>query len=145
MSTPWIEVQRTCCASGKACAGQGSLLCRVVVGLSLYAVVRRGEDEHRALKRLCHGTVRPALATDRVQHQRRRSVVLKPKSTLARRRHRLAMSPQEFIRRLVAVMRPWLHRPVTPSRLSTQLVRCPVWVAMHSFALRPLCIAANYV
>jgi hypothetical protein len=79
-------------------------LCADMEGFSLHAAVRCGAEDRQALERPCRHITRPALASDRVQCDAPRQVLLKLKTPWRDGATHLMMSPLKFMQRLAGLM-----------------------------------------
>ena len=87
-------------------------LCADLQGFSPHAAVHGDADDRQALEQLCRYITRPALSDERVQLNAAGQVKLKPKTPWRDGTTHLAMSPLEFMQRLVTLApRPRLHPP----------------------------------
>jgi len=85
-------------------------LCADIDGGSLYAAVRCAANDRQSLEQPCCYITRPALATERVQTNAARHVVLKLKTPWRDGTTHLVMSRLEFMQRLAALVpRPRLQ------------------------------------
>jgi hypothetical protein len=85
-------------------------LCANARGFSLHAAVRWGADQRQQLEHLCRYITRPAIANERLKHNRAGDVVLQLKSAFKDGTTHVILSPLEFMQRLAALVpRPCLH------------------------------------
>ena len=79
-------------------------------GFSLHAAVRWRADQRQELEQLCRYIARPAIANERLKHNRAGQVVLQLKSPYKDGTTHIVMEPLEFMERLAALVpRPRLH------------------------------------
>ncbi len=86
------------------------VLCADAHGFSLHAAVRVASEQRKELERLCRYITRPAIANERLSRNAKGQVVLQLKSPYRDGTTHIVMQPQEFMRRLTALVpRPRLH------------------------------------
>jgi hypothetical protein len=78
-------------------------LCADIDGFSLHAAVRCGADDRQAPEQYCPHITHPALANERVRTNAAGQVVLKLKAPWRGGATHLAISPPEFMQRLLAL------------------------------------------
>ena len=79
-------------------------------GFSLHAAVRWRADQRKELEQLCRYITRPAIANERLKHNRAGQVLLQLKSPYKDGTTHIVMEPLEFMERLAALVpRPRLH------------------------------------